>query len=124
MIEHYLKHFANLRTDKNRNRYPAITGHRAPHKPFLLLSVMDLIAPWATTENFIEPTFELVDTFNTYYASIMPSGSKTSMAYPFSRLQTDGFWHRVVFWEASFACGDVQAAGSPRALHDLHAPLQ
>jgi len=27
-----------------RDRYPAITNHRAPHKPFLLLSVMDLIA--------------------------------------------------------------------------------
>jgi hypothetical protein len=29
--------FANLRTD--RDRYPEITYHRAPHKPFLLLSV-------------------------------------------------------------------------------------
>ena len=26
----------------------------------------------------------------------MPAASKTSMAYPFSRLQTDGFWHRIV----------------------------
>ncbi len=33
-----------MRTDKNRRRYPALTDHRAPHKPFLLLSVMDLMA--------------------------------------------------------------------------------
>ena len=25
----------------------------------------------------------------------MPVGSKTTMAHPFPRLQTDGFWHRV-----------------------------
>ena len=95
MIEKYLKLFANLRTDKNRNRYPSVTTHRAPHKPLLLLSVMDLIAQGVIYENFIEPSFELVDTFNRYYSGIMPPGSKTSMAYPFSRLQTDGFWQRV-----------------------------
>jgi putative restriction endonuclease len=44
MLEKYLKSFSNLRTDKIRSRYPAITDHRAPHKPFLLLSIMDLIA--------------------------------------------------------------------------------
>ncbi|MFC1495331.1 HNH endonuclease [Thermodesulfobacteriota bacterium] len=56
---------------------------------------MDLIAQGEIKENFIEPSFELVNTFYTYYSGIMPPGSKTSMAYPFSRLQTDGFWHRV-----------------------------
>ena len=44
MLEKYLKSFSNLRTDKNRKRYPALTDHRAPHKPFFLLSVMDLMA--------------------------------------------------------------------------------
>ena len=94
-IEQYIKIFAKLRTDKNRARYPSITTHRAPHKPFLLLSVMDLIAQGQITQNFIEPSFELVDTFNRYYYSIMPSAAKTSMAYPFSGLQTDGFWQRI-----------------------------
>ena len=57
MIETYLHGFANLRTDRGRNRYPAVTLHRAPHKPFLLLSVMDLIAQGIITDNFIEPYF-------------------------------------------------------------------
>ena len=43
MLEKYASLFSKLRTDKGRHRYPAITKHRAPHKPFLLLSVMDLI---------------------------------------------------------------------------------
>ena len=56
---------------------------------------MDLIAQGRITENLIEPSYELVDTFNTYWAAIMPAGSMTSMAYPFSRLKTDGFWQRI-----------------------------
>jgi putative restriction endonuclease len=40
----YLKSFSRLRTDKNRKRWSALTTQKAPHKPFLLLSIMDLIA--------------------------------------------------------------------------------
>ena len=57
MIETYLTLFANLRIDRARNRYPARTLHRAPHKPFLLLPVMDLIATGLLSENFLEPSF-------------------------------------------------------------------
>ncbi len=60
----YLKSFSRLRTDRGRDRYPAYTFHRAPHKPFLLLSIMDLITQGSIAENFIEPSFELVETFN------------------------------------------------------------
>ena len=95
MLETYLHRFSNLRTDKARNRYPAFTLHRAPHKPFLLLSVMDLIVSGLIKQNFIELSFELVDTFNLYWSQIMPAGSKTSMAYPFPRLKTDSFWHLI-----------------------------
>ena len=95
MLEKYLNIFANLRTDKNRNRYPAATCHRGPHKPILLLSVMDLIEQGLISENFIEPSFELVETFNTYISMVLPAGWKTSMAHPFSRLDTDRFWHLI-----------------------------
>jgi putative restriction endonuclease len=95
MIEKYIKKFAQLRTDKAKNRYPAITLYRAPHKPFLLLTVMDLIAQGIITENFIEPSLDLLETFNAYWFSVMPVEAKTSMAHPFPRLQTDGFWKRI-----------------------------
>jgi putative restriction endonuclease len=47
-----------LNTDKSHTRWSATTCHRAPHKSFLLLSIMDLIAQGQITENFIEPLFE------------------------------------------------------------------
>ncbi len=88
--------FSNLRTDRSKARWPETTLFCAPHKPFLLLSVMDHITQGVITENFIEPTLDLVDTFNTYWSSIMPMEMRTgSMAYPFSRLSNDGVWDLV-----------------------------
>jgi putative restriction endonuclease len=95
MLEDYLKRFARLRTDSGHARYPATTCHRAPHKPLLLLSVMDHIAEGVVTENFIRPSLDLVETFNFYITLVLPAGWKTSMAHPFPRLQKDGFWHRI-----------------------------
>jgi len=95
MLEKYLRMFGNLRTDKNRKRWSALTCYQAPHKPFVLLSVMDIIVQGQITENFIEPSLELVETFNLYWAGIMPAGTRGNMAYPFPRLKSDGFWHLV-----------------------------
>ena len=92
MLDKYLKNLSRLRTDKNRKRWSSLTIHQAPHKPFLLLSIMDLIAQGAITKNFIEPSFELVDTFNGYWNSIMPMGSKGIMSYPFYHMRTEPFW--------------------------------
>ncbi len=95
MLEEYFHKFSRLRTDRGRDRFPKSTNHRAPHKPFLLLSIIDLIAQGQIIENFIDPCFELVDTWNGYWNAIMPIGHHSSMAHPFPRLKNDGFWHRI-----------------------------
>ena len=46
----YLKSFSRLRTYKDRKKWFELTTHQAPHKPFLLLSIMDLIAQGSITE--------------------------------------------------------------------------
>ena len=60
MLEKHLHMFGKLRTDKGRGHYPEIPCHRAPHKPFLLLSIMDLIAQGRITENLIEPAYRIL----------------------------------------------------------------
>jgi len=42
MLTHYLKTFSTLRSDTSRSRWTAATKFRAPHKPLLLLAVIDL----------------------------------------------------------------------------------
>ena len=95
MTKEIITRLLKLKTDKNRTRWTPLTCNRAPHKPFLLLSVMDLFDQGLITRNFIEPSFELVDTFNTYWQAIMPLGTKGNMAYPFPRLQTDGIFQLI-----------------------------
>jgi putative restriction endonuclease len=94
-INKYISKFSNLNTDRGRHRWSALTAHRAPHKPFLLISVIDLFAQEEIKRNFIEPSYDLVSTFNGYWHTIMPAGSTTTMAYPFPRLKTDGFWKLI-----------------------------
>lgn len=94
-LKEYIRKFSNLNTDRGRHRWSALTNHRAPHKPFLLLSVIDLFAQGEIKRNFIEPSFDLVSIFNGYWHTIMAPGSTTSMAYPFPRLKTDGFWKLI-----------------------------
>ena len=72
MIDEFIHKLSHLRTDKNPKRWSALTTHQAPHKPFLLISIMDLIEQGQITANFIEPSFELLDTFNGYWRAIMP----------------------------------------------------
>lgn len=93
--DHYLYAFSTLRTDRNRNRWSAKTCFNAPHKPFLLLSIIDLIASESITSNFIEPSFELAETFAGYWSRVMPLGTSASMSYPFYHLESSGFWHFV-----------------------------
>ena len=92
-FEKYIDAFTHLRTDRNRNYWGKESCFGAPHKPFLLLSVMDLAAQGQITENLITPSQELVETFNGYWRLVMPPERTASMAYPFFHLQSDGFWH-------------------------------
>jgi putative restriction endonuclease len=93
--ENLLTSLTRLRTDKNRNRWTAVTNHRAPHKPFLLLSVLDLAAQGDITSSFIEPSFDLAERFTRYWSLIMPVGATGNMAYPFYHMQSEGFWSLV-----------------------------
>lgn len=95
MIEEFKNKISKLRTDKNRKQWSGLTNHQAPHKPFLLMSVIDHFAQGAITENFVDPSFDLVETFNIYWSSIMPPGARGNMAYPFPRLHNDGVWELI-----------------------------
>ena len=94
-LDCYLQSFSKLRTDKNSKRWSADTCYRAPHKPFLLLSILDLISSGSITKNFIEPSFELAETFNGYWSKIMPSDTSALMSTPFYDLESEDFWNLV-----------------------------
>jgi putative restriction endonuclease len=95
VIEKYLKRFTQLRPDYNRTRWPAETRHRAPHKPFLLLAVVDLFARSQVRSNLIEVTPDLGELFSSYWARVMQPDQRSTIALPFFHLwkENENFWH-------------------------------
>ncbi|BBA69879.1 HNH endonuclease [Geobacter sulfurreducens] len=74
------------------------TKRKAPHKPLLLLAVLDLVHRGVITTPFIDVTADLVELnelFNLYWRRVVPLGQTTSIAFPFSRLAREPFWELV-----------------------------
>lgn len=86
-VDYYLNKFAQLRIDRSHER-------PAPHKPILLLSIIELIERGIITSNEIELTPEIVSTFLNYWNVLYPA-QKGIVALPFFHLKSDGFWHLV-----------------------------
>lgn len=91
----YARRFAGLRRDVSRARWTEGTRNGAPHKPLLLLSVLDLFEQGRITTNLIELTLDLGELFTRYWARIMPPDRRGNLALPFFHLRSDGFWHLV-----------------------------
>ena len=88
-MEDYTERFAKLRTDASPTRWSAVTCHRAPHKPLLLLAVMDLFAQGIITSNLIEPAADLGELFTLYWARVMPPDRRGNLALPFFPMNGD-----------------------------------
>jgi putative restriction endonuclease len=91
----YLKTFSKLRTAASPTRWPAVTNHRAPHKPFLLLGVMDLIAQGIIKTNLIQLNTELLDVFDLYWVKVVGPEKIGNPLMPFYHLSSEGFWHLI-----------------------------
>ncbi len=94
-IDRYIKRFGKLRSDASPARWSAATCHRAPHKPLLLLSVIDLFAQDSITTNLIEFTPELGELFTLYWSRVMPPDHRGNIVLPFFHMRSEGFWHLV-----------------------------
>ena len=92
-IEKYVRLFASLNTDKSASRWPDRTRNRAPQKPLLLLSVLDLFELGEIDSNLIEITEDLLNLFDNYWVRALPFMKPSTLAMPFVRLESDGFWH-------------------------------
>lgn len=92
MIDRYIKSLSNLRSDTSRSRWTAATKFRAPHKPLLLLSVIDLITQGIIKTNFIEFTPDLGELFTSYWFRVMPTDQRPNVVLPFFHLSSDIFW--------------------------------
>jgi putative restriction endonuclease len=95
VLTEYIDHFSSLRQDHNQERYPTTTLHASPHKPLLLLAVVDRFAEQSLEENQIPLDPALGDLFSEYWRAVMPVDHPPNIALPFYHLSSEGFWHLI-----------------------------
>jgi putative restriction endonuclease len=84
-LQHYIHKFSRLKVDRSK-------GAPAPHKPILLLAVMQCIEVGEITKDWICITPELVSRFKDLFRLL--GGSFTpNFSLPFYHLGSSGFWH-------------------------------
>lgn len=103
--ETWLERLYNLRRDKSGL-------HERPHKPALLLSIIDLLDRGVITCNEVPLSEELVTTFKRYFAVVRKENDQPTIQNPFFHLCGDKLWELVP------ATGEVSiyresATGSP-----------
>ena len=79
--------FARLRTNRNRKVWAGVTAHQSPHKPLLLLCVLDLFDSGKIFSNLVEIT----ELFGRYWERVLPFGRPSNIALSFFHLRGDGF---------------------------------
>ncbi len=95
-LAQYVERFRDLNRDSNRpDRYPVAVRHSAPHKPLLLLAVLDRFAEGRMEDNRIMLTPGLSDLFSAYWQAVMPPDRRPDVAMPFYHLSSEGFWHLI-----------------------------
>ena len=79
--------------NKNPAHWTAVSTHRAPHKPILLLSIIDLFAQGHIRRNLIELDGALLELFGLYWRAVNPPSLRGDITMPFFHLRSEGFWH-------------------------------
>ena len=83
ILEKYVEKMKRLRIDRAHGT--------APHKPALLLAIIELIEQGQIRENKVSPSPDLFEIFMKYWSIV--TDRKPNLALPFFHLKRDGFWH-------------------------------
>lgn len=82
-LQKYVQKMKRLRVDRAHGV--------APHKPLLLLAVIELIERGQIRDNKIYLSPDLAETFMKYWSKV--TDRRPNIALPFFHLKSDGFWH-------------------------------
>ena len=82
----WLERLYSLRRDKRGS-------HERPHKPALLLRIIDLLDRGVLTGNQIPLTDDLMESFRRHFEIVRQPSDQPTIKNPFFHLSGDGFWH-------------------------------
>lgn len=94
-----------------------VERHERPHKPVMLLTVIDLIGSGRIEENRIEWNEDLTKRFKEIFAKVRKKDDKPTPENPFFYMRSEGFWRHV----AQAGKGDqVETMSGPPLIGDLN----
>jgi putative restriction endonuclease len=85
-LDTYADKFSQLNVGK-------VAGHERPHKPVMLLALLDLFEQGVIKENKITYSPELLELFGEYFEVVRSENDQPTPINPFFHLRGDGFWH-------------------------------
>src|SRR5438309_166723 len=135
-LSRYVRAVQNLNQDAVSGCWTPATNGLAPHKPLLLISVLDEFLESSDRANLVEPTVQLEHRFDSYWQHVIKPHHDTTFALPFFHLKNDGFWHLIMVPEITGVSPDnlrtssttlrkvIRGAKLDDGLYDLvrHAP--
>jgi len=104
--ETWLDRLYNLRRDKSG-------AHERPHKPALLLSIIDLLDRGVITRNEVPLSDDLVATFKRYFAVVRKHNDQPTIQNPLFHLCGDKFWRLVPLAGAREVYEEGAVSGAP-----------
>jgi putative restriction endonuclease len=112
-LGYYSQRFQRLRVDRAHGV--------APHKPILLLSVIELIRKDIICQNQIHLSIELQDTFLKYWSFLGSDIHNPDISRPFFHMKSGKFWH---LWANSGYEKILYSGMKPRNLAEVKAAIQ
>lgn len=104
----YIKYLTKLNRATNN-------GIKAPHKPILLLSILQLIRKGEITSNRIFITPELVLAFKSNWNALVTTNNICTFALPFFHLKSEPFWHLTYLRSGA---GALKSISTLKSLND------
>ncbi len=80
----------------NGTTFSELTHKKAPHKPLLLLAVLDMVGRQQISSPFVsivDEMTELTALFASYWHKLMPVTHTSSIGFPFAKMGNEPFWH-------------------------------
>jgi putative restriction endonuclease len=105
---HWLERLYDLRRDKRGS-------HERPHKPVLLLAILDLLDRGALQNNQVPFSDALVSTFRRWFGVVQTRDDRPTIENPFYFLSGDGFWQVFVVGQTEPLYREGFAGGAPSA---------
>ncbi|MGM0563175.1 MAG: HNH endonuclease [Pseudomonadota bacterium] len=85
-LKYYEEAFKSLRVNRSH-------GRSSPHKPCMLLAVIDHFDANPNAENRIEFSPNLIERYRSYFGVAAGEGDKPNPHFPYFYMRSEGFWH-------------------------------